>query len=109
MSVSERTFLGPILQTHRIERKVSLRAAIQTARKRQNRIAGIRQERPFSSPISDTWQLAESVTSETAKMKTLEEARAEKLRLRDRFPSGGDVCSLLDMADQQKDRTVPRA
>jgi hypothetical protein len=39
------------------------------------------------------------VTSETAKMKTLEEARAEKVRLRERILSGGDIRSLPGMDD----------
>jgi len=62
-------------------------------------VSGFGQERSFSSPIGDTERLAEMVTSETAKMKTLETAKAEKVRQGERFPSGGYVRSRLGMAD----------
>ena len=39
-------------------------------------------------------------------MKTPEEAKAEKVRLRERFLSGDDVRSRLGMADQQQDCAV---
>jgi len=53
----------------------------------------------LDAPEGESDRLDEIVTSETAKMKTLEEARAEKVRRRERFLSGGDVRSLLGTPD----------
>lgn len=53
----------------------------------------------LDAPEGESDRLAELVTSETAKMKTLEEARAEKVRKRQRYLSGSDDHSLLGTSD----------